>query len=595
MNRSTLIVVVLVLVLAGIYLAVSLKDKPGREDIITLSLPEVGLDDQGDPLAPLSLELSGGDGKLALSWDPGVGWTRDGRKGAAVDSGPARRILQALAGGLSSDTGRKVGPEDLVSRGLDEEHRVHLKLSSRDRVLVELLVGDCVGRDRMVDTWVLAPGRDAAFLLPECSLCSDVRISPQDLQDTRVFSLTEDRIVGLKVRDPRDGTRGEIEVLRGVEGWGITRPLSLPAGDVESYLTTLTRLRGVRFAERLPPSDQAALDQVYRVQVLTDPPEPEPLTLEIGAGRGDQVWARSSTRAGVFTISAASAQTLLAGLSDFMDKRIFPYEVDPELVAGIELSAPTGPVLTAARAPGGSWTSVQPGSVLLEPASMDRLATSFLLLRTRRYKTEPDWDRTWLSSPHFTLTMRFHRELSPRVLHLQPPDRENDKAPVAGWIEGETFGLELARFSFQSLAKELEDLRDKRIFRLAQEEVASISSVWKTGRMDFFRSSPESPWMMKTDAGEQPVDLSQYLGTLCNLPVHKVFEEQTEQRELDILITFSTWSGARHRLWIGEEVIDGDNRVLAPDEPDSAGRVLGISRFRAVHLIKTEVDFLPRN
>ena len=596
MNRATLIILGLFVVLLAVYLVVN-RPRDDKRDL-RIEVPAIRADakptedePEGALGPPDRIELVRKGVTTVLRRGDGDKWEVVEPVTAGVRTHRVNAMLRVFKHGAESSLGRAVTGDDLKDYGLGEDRRIQVRMMKGEETLVALWIGDSekVDDDGTRDTNVMLPDGDAVFRVRGADLRKPFDLDPDEIRDKKIFRFKGDDVQRLVIEDPRDEARPRLVIEKGPgkDEWKLVEPGGYQVGGLGTYCSSLANLAAISFAEKLPGAEAAALDRTYKVTITTGEGEK---TLELGAGRG-AVWARVSGRDGVFQVSTSTAKGLMKGLVDLRDKKLFDFA--KEEVQRVELIERGADAVVLERERDG-WRFVTPADEAASTASVNRLASALAALRTQTYR-DGKIDGTGLDQPQFVLKVTAGATSAPVVSVLEignEKPRDDDKASKRFYarLDGAEEVMELADYSVKGLRKSVDDLRDERVFRMEADEITSVEIAY-----------PDQTISLKKEAGSwavtapekipDPQGVNTIISTLANLPVKQKDTGKTpEEARLSVTCTITTKDGATRILRLSEEVANGGNYAHAPGLSRLGDKVFTVNQYKAANLLKKLPD-----
>ncbi len=594
MNRTTLIILGLFVVLLAVYLVV---DRHGEEmPDLRIEVPAIRADGQPKDDEPegavgppdrmeiirkgVTMVLRRGNGDQWEVVEPVVTGARTYRVNA---------MLRVFQYGAESSLGRAVAADDLKDYGLGEDRRIQVRMMKGEEILVALWIGDSekVNDDGTRDTNVMSPDGDAVFRVRGADLRKPFDLDPDEIQDKKIFRFKKDEVRRLVIEDPRDEARPRLVFEKGAgkDEWKLVEPGGYQVGGLGSYCSSLANLTAIRFAEKLPGAEAKALDRTYKVTITTGDGE-EVRTLELGAGRG-AVWARVSNRDGFFQVSTSAAKGLMKGLVDLRDKKLFDFA--KEDVQRLELIERGANAVVLER-DGDGWRFVSPADEAASSASVNRLASALAALRTQTYR-DSAVEGAGLDNPQFVLKVTAGAAV--RVLEIgneKPQDDEKASKRFYARLDGAAEIMELADYSVKGLRKSVDDLRDERVFRIEADEITGVEIAYPDQTVSLKKQG--GAWAVTApERIDDPQGVNTIISTLANLPVKQEDTGKTpEEAQLSVTYTITTKDGKTRTLRLSEEVANGGNYAQAPGLSRLGDKVFTVNQYKAANLLKKLPD-----
>jgi hypothetical protein len=523
---------------------------------------------------------------------------------AQADTYKVRGMLRAFTEPLKSNYSRVVKVEALSKLGLDESNRIRVTLAKGDEILVDLLLGRVDRKDDSgvdLDTMVMLPAdleSPVYYRIPGKDLRRAFDVKLTDIRDKKIFSFGKDDIQGITIEDPRDPARGKIVLKKGggeKPEWSIVEPGGADVDNLSGFASSLAGTRADEYLDQLPGADEKALDKAYRITATVKEGEgTATVTLELGAGRKKGVYARLVGRDGYFLVPKYTAEQLMKSFNDFRQKKLFTFKGD-EITEVTIADGGEPPIHLLKR--GENWTFLVPAGVAVANSKVKSLTNGISNLRVGEYlSTQPAPAETGLNTTSTTVSFKVAgAETTLRIgkLFKNEKDQERFYAQVVG--KDEVFTL--MRYSRDNLVKSVDELKDKRLFLVAKEEITHVTLVHPDQKLEFegTRAADKTTWKMTSPQVIENVELEQLVATLATLDVDSV-EAAKSAAEVGIgtdsfTISFSLADGTTHAVTISEEVTDNKNYAQSSTSPEYAGAILLLSKYKVDNLTKKLPDF----
>ncbi len=523
---------------------------------------------------------------------------------AQADTYKVRGMLRAFTEPLKSNYSRTVKVEALSKLGLDEDNRIRVTLAKGDEVLVDLFLGRVDRKDDSgvdLDTMVMLPAdleSPVYYRIPGKDLRRAFDIKLNDIRDKKVFSFGKDDIQAITIEDPRDPARGKIVLKKG-DGekpeWAIVEPAGAEVDNLSGFASSLAGTRADEYLDKLPGADEKALDKAYRITATVKEGEgTATVTLELGAGRKKGVYARITGRDGYFLVPKHTASQLMKSFNDFRQKKLFTFKGD-EITEVTIADGGQEPIRLLKQ--GENWTFLQPAGVAVANSKVKSLTNGISNLRVGEYlSNQPAPAESGLNTTATTLSFKVAgSETTLRIGKMFK--NEKDQERFYGQVVGKDEVFTFMRYSRDNLVKSVEDLKDKRLFLVAKEEITHVTLVHPDQKLEFegTRAADKTTWKMTSPQVIANVELEQLVATLASLDVDSI-ETVKSAAEAGIgtdsfTISFKLASGISHAVTISEEVVDNKNYAQSSTSPGYAGAVLLLSKYKVDNLTKKLPDF----
>ncbi|MBM4352539.1 MAG: DUF4340 domain-containing protein [Deltaproteobacteria bacterium] len=638
MNKTTLIALAAVVVLGAVFFILSRE--PEQEKLADLSVPGLKLPDEPEPDPEAAKEekkdpekeaaeaakigpadrivyTSASGGEVALRRLEKDIWRIEKPVSALAEVYKVRSMLRAFDTAITSNYARRVEAADLPGVMLDEKSRVRVTLLQGDTKLVDLYVGKVDKKDAMngdePDTLVMVPDGEAIYYrLPGKDLRTPFEVDLSDLRDKKLFEFKKDDVVRLEVADPREGQTPKIvlekkpaspkaEGDKGDAGeakdeWILKEPAGLDVEGVEGFVGSFANVRADAFLDKLPGADAAALDKAYRLTAtVKSGDKEETYSLSIGAGRKKGVYARIEGRDGIVLIGKWSAEQLMKSLSDMRRKKIFSFEEKD--VEQISVNVPGKTPMTVAR-DGAEWKFIEPAGEFAAASKVKSLANSLTNFRVGDFLDKvPDDAGLDASAARVTVKLSAAAGSGTTTLLIGKEYKDkDDQERYYGKLDGTSQAFSIQKFSRENVLKEVDDLKDKRLFRIEQEDIASFTIKHPDEELSFAPAKKDGKdvWNLSGPKPKEDVNVSSILSTLASLDVEKTLEDKKpEDVGLDkegITVSFKLQDGSEHSVTVSEEVDDTSTYATTSAGP-LAGKIFLVSKYKVQNLTKKTPDF----
>jgi hypothetical protein len=637
MNKTTIIALLAVVVLGAVFFVLSRE--PEQEKLTDLSVPGLKLPDEEPPAEEATEEKKDPQKEAAEAAKIGpadrIVFVRDGIETvlrrvekdswrlekpvtAMAETYKVRAMLRAFDTALTSNYARRAEEAELAKLMLDEKSRIRVTLLQGETKLVDLLVGKVDKKDAMngdePDTLVMVPDAEAIYYrLPGKDLRGPFEVALSDLRDKKLFEFKKEDVVRLEVSDPREGQAPKIVLAKkpaapgdaakeapgpgtSKDEWQLLEPAGIDVEGVDGFVSSFANVRADEFLDKLPGADAAALDKAYRLTATVKSGDKEErFTLAIGAGRKKGVYARIEGRDGIVLIGKWSAEQLMKSLSDLRRKKIFSFEEkDVERVA----------VNVAGKAPfavardGAGWRFVEPAGEFAAASKVKSLANSIANFRVADFIDKAPAD-AGLDASAARVTVGLSTAAgggsSTLVIGKEYKDAEGQERFYAR-MEGNDQIFSIQKFSRENVLKELDDLRDKRLFRIEKEDIVSFTIKHPDEELAFAPANKDGKdvWNLTGPKPKEDVSVASILSTLASLDVEKAVDgKKPEEVGLDkdaITVSFKLKDGTEHSVTFSEEVDDTSTYATTTAGP-MAGRIFLISKYKVQNLTKKSPDF----
>jgi hypothetical protein len=198
----------------------------------------------------------------------------------------------------------------------------------------------------------------------------------KQLRDARILDFEAAQVSRVVVQGPE----GRVVLERSEDAWQLAEPLAAKADAdaVDGLLSDLQFLRADEFVDDPPGKGELGLDAPWLEIQLTREGGAAPLSLSVGAERGERRIVRG-VGAPVFEVAKSRLESLPRELSAFRFKELARFPVDDAERFELHFLPPDGEPLTIDGSSGeGGWTTTPED---MRPGKASRLVTELSLLR----------------------------------------------------------------------------------------------------------------------------------------------------------------------------------------------------------------------
>jgi hypothetical protein len=391
MKKSTGIVFLIALALAGFVYFYDLKHKPASDTAADASKPAFSV--ASSDLKEIDVDRAGVKASFERRSD---GWYMTRPLSARAE----QTALNALENELPSvrvDRTIPAGPDNIASFGL-KQPVVSLGFTTNSGAQHTLKIGakDFSGSSvyALVDD-----GKDVALVSSSILTTSDKSI--EDFRDHDLLQLNATDALSFELTN----SSGQMSAVKQGDNWNFVKPRSAAADQdaLISFLGSLTSGRLSKFVDDKPRDlskyglANPAID--FRIKL----PNAKSAELQVGRKDGDEYYARDLSRPVVFRISDNVYKVLDKSFSDLRDKQ-FVHFFDSD-VTRAEVRDPNG-TFTCVRAGGGDLLLEQSPDQKGAPPSCSNLVQPLQILRAQQvYDNPPAGIRAELAKPAVQITL----------------------------------------------------------------------------------------------------------------------------------------------------------------------------------------------
>lgn len=643
MNKSTLILLGVLVVLGGVTWFVTRPEPPPEERsfIVAGYATDAQLEaekkrDLTAPAEPIEypvdeiiVERQGkklhlkrtGEGK-ELAWElvepvkaPAVKW--------AVE-----KMITPFKTESSSIYSKDISGDNPREYDLEEERRIKVTLMAGGSVWngVDIIIGGVQKSDAQAgpqgqpaedkDTWLVAAADDKViYRIGGKDLRTPFEQELSDLRDKALFSAKPDDLVKVTIEPPEgpkvvlQGTRTETPAAE--EGkppkvevsWALAEPAGFEAdASAKSFTRNLANARTKKFVPKGEAPENPLGDAVWRVSGETH--EGKAFAIKLGApvaGEEDMFWAQVEGADEFLQLDKWGARNLRKGLEDLRDKRALGSALTPESLTRVQFAPEGGEPVVIAKE-GEAWRFVQPK---LE-ASVDAESTlkQVVELKVARFarKSDEEAAAAALKDPEFTSELAAGDKVW-RIVVGKKIEEEDDKnhrwaAAYEGEAETPKEIFLLQDHMAKRLRKSADDLRNKKVFTFDKANIARMSVKWPDGETELvLEKSPEgelTPVGLPEGKAPKKSVVTTMATTLTALRV-KGFEDGKKPAEVGLtpdkayVVTAALDDGTTYTLLISKEKSGSDPYGTADAGP-LANQVFTLNNYQALNLQKKIED-----
>jgi len=380
--------------------------------------------------------------------------------------------------------------------------------------------------------------------------------------------------------------------------WELVEPSGMELENVGGFASTFANARAEEFLDKLPGADARALDKAYKITatIVKDGKGSE-TSLMLGAGRKKGVYARVGGEKGVVLISKYSAKQLMKSLGDFRKKKLFSFKAEDieELIVESGLL----PKMHLKKS-GSDWSFVEPAGESASKSKVKSMASGIANLRAAEFLDSRPASETGLDETALKVTARLTSAAgsgSSTILIGREYKNAEDQERFYAMQDGKSQLFGIMKYSRENVAKTVEELRDKRVFKVSKEDIQEITITHPDETLRFVKEDKDGKpvWNMTAPKAKKGVSLTSIASTLASLDVEKtVTGKKPEEVGLDkdtFSLSFKLKDGTVHSITFSEEVEDNKNYAVTPTVESLKDRILMISKYKVQNLAKKLPDF----
>jgi len=611
MNRKTKML--LVIFLAMLTVVVIFKVWPDEGAGPGLNLPgwsqgrEVDKAEINGPIDRVVVATS--DGEVTLERVSEDKWSMSPPKGAGADRFKVRRILESFREDLTSVMSSEATGDDLESFGLDAENRITVTLFKKEEEVSSLEIGAVQKPEKGHvdgDTFVRIPGDDTVYRLIGRDLRRPFDKGVKGLRERRVFVWETEDVIGIDIDNPSASNSVDQRIeLRsrdtGDEGdgeWRFVKPDRFEAGDIKSYVRTISSLYAQEFIEELP--EGVDFDEgTYRVLVMLE--DGKTVSFTLSAAVDDAAYLRVDGAQDYAKLSKHTAESVRKGLADLRDKSVFG--VSQEEILKVDVNS-EGKRLAFTRA-GDGFRCLVPSGMPLGESQVDTFLRDVERLKAKDLLTDIDvkGEDTGLGRPKTTVTVT---TMQGDVMTLRVGNEKDGGASYAT-VSGSADVMTIAGWSLKKLTSKPLDMRNKKLFAFEADSMRTVEIARDDETVVLVREPAEEdgdePVWKATEPRESD-DLAEdkvrtLVNTLAGFTVKGfAMDERPAGVGLDggaaIRVTVTLDDGSKHELKVSGEKKDNDPYGASATEPDFKGLVFTLNQYQVKNFDKRLAELLNR-
>ncbi len=272
-----------------------------------------------------------------------------------------------------------------------------------------------------------------------------------------------------------------LEIERREDEWHLVRPVRARADDT-AVRTLVNAVADAKVQQELGPleGDPARFGLAEpEVEITIDGPEIEAATVRLGkaAPVGNTAYVQRADGDAILLVLAAFRSQVDKGVDDLRDRSLV--DLDDDQPAWIEIAKGERKVRFERDEASDGWRLVQPEEFAGDDAAIDTYLSSLRSLRAASFVAEesPDLEPYGLDSPR--LHVAFGGSEGP--LGELSIGGEKSATEFYAKLGGSPTVYTIHDWAYRNLDKSARDLRDKRLFAFALEDVRAIHVVRKKG------------------------------------------------------------------------------------------------------------------
>ena len=395
-NRSTWIVLILAILIGGgtYYYQKKHSAPPPSTDTSKPVFPSI----QSSDIQSITVQhLGTTPSTIALSRN-GDGWEITQPLNTPADTSSVQGIADGLAEASSAQS-EPYSPDRLKAYGLDPGD-LSLEFATKKGAKHTLLLGnkDFTGDD----VYAVVDSEQKVTLLPN-SLLTSADKTADDLRDKAILHVDTDQAASAELKNPS----GDIVMKKTSSGWNMTKPDTATADSdaVSSLLSAVSTGKFASVAGETPGSlgKYGLANPAITLTVTNDIGKSS--TLIVGAKKGDDYYARDTSRPTIFEIDADVYKKLTQTPAELLDKQ--PLHVDESDINEIQIQDSNGSMVADRKSSGSEdWVINAPANEKGKSASAWKVFSAISELRADEVIEKPGADVLKnLAHPAYQLTL----------------------------------------------------------------------------------------------------------------------------------------------------------------------------------------------
>lgn len=396
-SRSTLIVLILAILIGGgaYYYQKKHSAAPATTDTSKPVFPSI----QAADIESITVQHLGGTNSSPIQMNrTGDGWQIVQPIATPADSSSVQGIADGLAEASSSQSEPNTS-DRLKAYGLDPGS-VSIAFSLKNGTKHTVVLGN---KDFTGDSvYALIDSQPKVTLLPN-SLLTSADKTTDDLRDKTVLHVDTDQVASAELKSPS----GDITLNKTSKGWNMTKPDTAAADSdaVSSILTGVSTGKFASVASETPDNlgKYGLASPSVTLTVTNDIGKSS--TLIVGAKKGDDYYARDTSRPAIFEINADLYKKLTQTPGELLDKE--PLHVDESDINEIQIQDSNGQIVADRKSSGSEeWVMSSPAAQKGKSASTWKVFSVLSELRADDVIEKPGADvLAQLAKPAYQLTL----------------------------------------------------------------------------------------------------------------------------------------------------------------------------------------------
>jgi len=646
MKRSTLYVLVALVVLAGLYLLLDRKRTPkapeplavpGYMGNVTEKESRTLKKEKPCPYDKVELKRKGQAitlVKTGADKDGNSEWAFESPFKGRAQNYKVRDMVEAFAPRIESSFAKEVTEKDLRDYGLDADNAIEVKVYEAGAEKLHLVIGSAEKPDRggemmaEPDTWVhWGANTKVAYRIPARDLRRPFDVEVKELRDKRVIDLKRDEVSALMLENPASTISPKVVVRRPVlppkepekkdekkegedaeakkddpskprrednEGWTLEEPKGFSLGEVSAYLAQATNVSAQEFLDASAlKGEQTGLDDPKTAFKLTVEAGDKKVALWIGntvsKGGSKDVYAKLDGTNEVFRLSEFAAKALRKDVGEFRDRRLVQQR-DLSTLQSLDLT--DAGKRSALVKSGGTWTFTSPAGYEAGKAPLETYENDLKSMRFEEFVADPGAAKTGLDAPATVLRLGFAGG-DKLVIELG----KEDEGKVWGRLSGSTELFRIAKHTVDRLRKKPDDLRNRKLFAFTKDDLVKVSLKSKEETVVLERDLGSDTWKITApEAVDNPKEsvVASVVSAFANLEARDFVDgkrpEDVGLGKEAFVATGTAKDGKTYELRISLDKM-GDNPYASSSEAKWRGKVVTVTSFAAKGLEKKVKDF----
>lgn len=434
------------------------------------------------------------------------------------------------------------------------------------------------GKDAAVEGRVYARlGEAETIYIIGSELKNQATKNADEFRDHKLTDLNTTQVSKVEIKTPE----GEIELAKKYDHWQIEKPLTA-RGDDQKISDLIAQAANAHIEKFVSENEAKAavtgLTEPRGTVTLFAEGKDKPAVLQIGQppdADKERLYAKLSTRDGVYVLPKSVADILNTKPNDIRDKHLLRLNMDT--VDRINIEPDGKEKITLARKEE-NWTIKSSGDRLANGAEVRRLAGDLQGAEVVAFiaDTASDLPKYGLDKPSVKVT--FSAYASENTAETKAGEKPIVSV-LFGKVQGdvvyakldeEPFVVSLNKLLLDAIATDPVRWRDLAVFEFKPEEIESVE-VTKADRPPVAIARENGQWKLAKGEGElNKINADSLVNTLSSLRAVRWIGTTTSEHGLEkpsVAIVFTTGDKKHHTLAIGAKTPEGMWFAAAENEP----------------------------